>query len=82
MKEKYVFQVRSINKTFKEDKLPVELVKGDGYFYYIFDLIDTHNVYDSKTEYVYRLSDLTQDEWVRLGRKFALETMHNRGIVI
>jgi hypothetical protein len=75
-----MFQVRSINKVFKEDSLPLELVKGAGYFYYIFDMCDAHNVYETETEYVYRLSDMTKDEWIRRGRVFAIEMMHKYGI--
>lgn len=73
-------QIRSINKIFKEDNLPIELVKGEGYFYYIFDMCKSHNVYETQSEYIYRLNDMTKDEWVRRGREFALEMIHEHGI--
>lgn len=75
-----MFTIKSINKVFQEDNLPVELVKGEGYFYFIFDAIETHNVYETKSIYTVRLSDMTKDRWIDEGRTFAQETKHEKGI--
>jgi hypothetical protein len=74
-----MFTVKSINKVFKEDGLPVELVKGEGYFYYIFNE-PRDSVYETRSVYVYRLSDLTKQHWIDEGRMFALETVAHFGI--
>ena len=73
------FQIRSVNKTFREDGIPVELVKGEGYFYFIFDRIDA-NVFETKSEYTMYLMDLTFDSWVDLGRTFAIEMFYKYGL--
>jgi len=74
-----MFQIRSINRVLKEDNLPVELIKGDGYFYFIYDLPE-QKVFETESVYVSKLNHLTKDEWIRQGRVFALETEHNRGV--
>jgi hypothetical protein len=74
-----MFQTKSINQVFKEDNLPVELVKGDGYFYFIYDLPE-QKVFETESVYVPKLSHLTKDEWIRQGREFALETEHKCGV--
>lgn len=74
-----MFQIRSVNKVFAEDKLPVELVKGEGYFYFQYDLPE-QNVFETKSVYVASLNQLTKDEWIREGRQFSIETEHNLGI--
>ena len=74
-----MFQVRSVNKVFAEDNLPVELVKSEGYFYFTYDLPE-QNVFETKSVYVSTLGQLTKDEWIREGREFSLETEHKLGI--
>ena len=74
-----MFQIKSINRVLKEDNLPVELVKGDGYFYFIYDLPE-QNVFETESVYVSKLSCFAKDEWIRQGRVFALETGHNSGV--
>jgi len=74
-----MFQVRSVNRVFNEDKLPVELVKGEDYFYFQYNLPE-QNVFETESVYVANLGQLTKDEWVRLGRQFVNETEHKRGI--
>lgn len=76
-----MLQLRTINKVFREEGLPIELVKGEGYFYYVYDTtVDSQLVYDSQMVYVYRLNHQTLDRWVEDGRKFALETEHRFGV--
>jgi hypothetical protein len=74
-----MFQTKSINQIFKEDNLPVELVKADGYFYFIYDL-PAQKVFETESVYVPKLSHLTKDEWIRQGRQFAIETEHKCGV--
>lgn len=72
-------QIRSINRIFKEDNLPVELVKGEGYFYFQYDLPE-QKVFETESVYVCKLNQLTKDEWVRQGRQFATETEYSQGV--
>lgn len=74
-----MFQVRSINKVFTEDKLPLELVKGEDYFYFQYDLPE-QNIFETESVYVAKLNQLTKDEWIRLGRVFVTEIEHKKGI--
>lgn len=69
--------IRSINKSFREDNLPIELVKGDGYYYYVYSLRD---VFETLSVYAARLNQNTKDEWIRMGREFVLEVEHSKGI--
>lgn len=72
-------QIRSINKIFREDNLPVELVKGEGYFYFQYDLPE-QNIFETESVYVDKLNHLAKDEWIRQGRQFAIETEHKLAI--
>lgn len=75
-------QLRSINKIFAEDNLPVELVKApEGYLYYIFDL-PSQNIFETYSVYTSRVNNYTKDWWVRLGREFAQDLIHERGIYL
>lgn len=69
--------IRSINKSFREDNLPIELVKGDGYYYYVYSLPD---VFETLSVYAASLNRNTKDEWIRMGREFVLEVEHSKGI--
>lgn len=76
-----MLQLRTINKILKEDNLPVELVKGDGYFYYVYDYTDGNRlVYDTEMVIAYRLNHQTLARWVEDGRRFALEIEHRYGV--
>ena len=58
----------ALNRRFKAEGLPVELVKGDGYFYYVFDdgaLYDTHSVM------VYAFGHDNPERWYTTGVEFA-----------
>lgn len=47
----------------------VELVKGEGYWY--FTASDTaRNIYDSQSEYVMYLSEMSDAEWIARGVSF------------
>ncbi len=71
-----MFQLRSVNKKIKELGLPVELVKGDGYFYFIYDDVP-NKIYDSKSIMVYSLTDFSRDRWVEEAKEFAAEIKAN-----
>ena len=77
--ETEMFQTKSINSVFKEDNLPVELVKCKDYFYFTYDLPE-QKVFETESVYVQKLGHLTKDEWIRQGRVFAVETEHKFGI--
>jgi len=76
-----MLQLRTINKVFREDGLPLELVKGEGYLYYVYDrTVDNRLVFEDEMVYVYRLNNQTFDRWIEDGRRFALEVEHRHGI--
>jgi hypothetical protein len=64
----YIVQLRTVNNVFRASKLPVELVKGKGYLYFVFD---DGKRYDTLSVMVPRLNDLTLDRWVAEGKEFA-----------
>ena len=74
-----MFQVKSINKVFKEDNIPVTLIQAKGYFYYLYDLPE-HYVFETTAVYVNSLGQLTKDEWIRRGREFAVEVEYKKGV--
>ena len=78
-----MIQLRTINKILAEDGYPLELVKGDGYFYFDFAAYDRYDgrlVYETESVYVYRLNDLTLERWLEIGRQFAIEVEHKNGL--
>jgi hypothetical protein len=60
--KKPVLQLRSVNKTLEEMGRKGELVKGDGYFYFIGDAVEYA---ESTSVFVFKLNDLTMLEWVK-----------------
>ncbi len=57
-----MLQLRTINKALAaRGHANVELVKGDGYFYFIGE--DADQFYTSSV-YVYRLNQLTLEQWI------------------
>lgn len=47
----------------------VELVKGEGYWYFTASDV-ARNIYESQTEYVMYLADMTSAEWAARGVSF------------
>lgn len=47
----------------------LELVKGEGYWYFVYDDV-INNKYDTHSEYVFYLNSLDLDNWVDIGTKF------------
>ena len=56
------FNIRSVNKALKEAGIVGELVRGEGYHYFVGESF----YYSSGTSvYVYRVTDLTIEQWVQ-----------------
>lgn len=47
----------------------LELVKGEGYWYFVYDDV-TNNKYETHSEYVMYLNSLDLDRWVEIGTTF------------
>lgn len=62
------FQLRTLNNVFSAKKLKVELARGKGYQYFIYD-DGVH--YDTRSVMVYKLNDLSLSEWITEGEAFA-----------
>lgn len=65
-------RLRTINNVFSAAKLPLELVRGEGYFYFVFD---DGKRYDTLTIPVFKLHDLTFAQWVDEGKEYAARMM-------
>jgi len=65
-------QLRTVNNVFSASKLPLELVKGKGYLYFVFD---DGKRYDTLSVMVARLNDLSLAQWVDEGKQFAARMM-------
>lgn len=61
-------QLRGYNTRLKKRFKHLELVKGEGYFYFVYDAgpyeYETHSVP------VYRLNDLTEEQWDEVAANF------------
>ena len=57
---------KKVNAALKDAGLDVELVKGEGYFYFAGEGTDG---WASTGVYVYRLTDLTVEEWMEEARE-------------
>jgi len=57
----------TVTRRFQAEGLPVELVRGKGYHYWVWD--DGTN-FETESEMVFRFRDLTVDAWVARGRDF------------
>lgn len=62
--------LRTINSVFSASMLPVELVRGKGYFYYVFD---DGKKYLTRSVMVMRLDQLSPADWINEGKVFARE---------
>lgn len=61
-------QLRTVNNVFRASKLPVELVKGKDYLYFVYD---DGKRYDTLSVMVPRLNDMPLERWVAEGKEFA-----------
>jgi hypothetical protein len=60
-------QLRSLNKELKAEQLPLELIKGDGYFYFLYE---THDEFATRSVYVDKLNHLPIEMWMEEAREF------------
>ena len=61
-------QLRTINRILREEYPNIELVKGKGYFYFIFD--DGGKKYETLSVMVYALNQMSLERWLSDGRDF------------
>ena len=59
---------RQIINLIGSDKL--ELVRGSGYWYFVYDDLLKPNRYDTQSVYTMYLRDLSIDQWVEIGKDF------------
>jgi hypothetical protein len=55
---------RTVTNQLRARKLPLELVRGNGYMYFVYD---TGKKYNTKSIMVPRVGDLTLAEWIKEG---------------
>lgn len=60
----------NVTRRLKAEGLPVEMVRGEGYHYFIFD---DGNLYMSHSIMVPRYSDMAMERWLEIGRQFAAD---------
>ncbi len=67
--------IKSTNAKFKAAGLPVELVKGEGYMYFVYDTLDTegrqNGKYDTYSVMTPYYKDCTPARWFKQGEEFA-----------
>jgi hypothetical protein len=63
-------QLRTVNNVFSASGLPVELVRGSGYLYFVFD---DGKRYDTLSVMVPKLNRLPLAQWVAEGKQFAAQ---------
>lgn len=59
---------KQIIKLIGSDKL--ELIKGDGYWYFIYDDFILNNRFDTHSVYVMYLNSMPVEDWVYVGKEF------------
>lgn len=63
-------KMNTISKHFQDRNIPLELVKCEGYFYFVFDdKIHFH----TKSIYVAHLNQLSVEQWIQEGNQFINE---------
>jgi len=67
---------RTINSLLRKEGFPMELRKGEGYWYFIYDDV-ANNIYEDRSVYVYRFYDLSAERWLEIGRGFGNEIKEN-----
>lgn len=64
--------LKALNARFAADGLPVELVRGEGYLYFIYEDGNPHH-YDSRSVYTPRFSDFSPDRWYSDAEEFVAD---------
>lgn len=60
-----MIRLSAINRALKELGIKMELVKGEGYFYFVGEDCDDR---ESTSVMVYRLNQLTKEQWIEEAR--------------
>lgn len=42
----------------------LDLVRGEGYFYFVYDEFPNREIYDTRSVFVFRLNDLSLESWI------------------
>lgn len=68
MENEYPKRITDVNKFFRDKGLGhIRLVRGKGYFYFALDGVDDRGIllnrYPTTSVYIYRLEDLTLEQW-------------------
>ena len=58
----------------------VTLYRGEGYHYFVFDAVDTHNVYDNHSVYNMHFRSVPFERWVQDGVEFAERVKAEHGL--
>ena len=66
----------SANRAIAKAGIPLELVRGDGYHYFIYD-IPAENVFDTESVYVCYANTYTAKEWVKEATYAMAKIMEN-----
>ena len=66
----------SANRAIAKAGIPLELVRGDGYHYFIYD-IPAENVFDTESVYVCYTNTYTAKEWVKEATYAMAKIMEN-----
>lgn len=62
------FTAKAVSVNLKKEGFPVELVKGKGYFYFVYDdgvKFETFSIWTT------RITSMAMSQWIVLGRQFA-----------
>lgn len=64
--------VHTVTKAIRAAGHPeIELVRGEGYHYFIFDGVEAHNVYETESIMCPYFNDQAHDTWIAQGIDFA-----------
>ena len=66
----------SANRAIAKAGIPLELVRGDGYHYFIYD-IPAENVFDTESVYVCYTNTFTAKQWVEEAASAMAKIMEN-----
>lgn len=73
-----MFRTKSVVKAIDiPETATLELVKGEGYWYFVFDDIP-NNVYETESVYVTKLNHLDLERWIEIGKAFVAKIKEDR----
>ena len=62
---------KTITAALKREGFPVDLYRGEGYFYFVWDDLDKGGTWQDVSVPVCNFRDLTPEQWLEEGRAFA-----------